>query len=238
MPSKCAASPCRRHTLGLRDRTSERPLGRRHSRPHPHCHTGTCRAPATRRHCATVYPCRGHGQPGTGNRLDRRHAPQRRRPWPEPSRRNAPRVICRFAADGAAAGRSWGAADPGSPQRHQELLDNAAPLEELVRAGCLVQVSSKSITEPGATRPKGQPCAAGSGVGWSTSWAPTATRRTAGRLFWLRPFVKSLPGLAARGRRRHRRRQRQCGPRRQTAPRAPDPLPPPRRFFFWPWSRG
>ncbi len=217
-------------------RTSERPLGRRHSRPHPHCHTGTCRAPATRRHCATVYPCRGHGQPGTGNRLDRRHAPQRRRPWPVPSRRNAPRVICRFAADGTAAGRSWGAADPGSPQRHQELLDNAAPLEELVRAGCLVQVSSKSITEP---RDKAE--------------------RRALRGWFRRGLVHVL---GSDGHSPHRRPPLLAAAFRQVTSwvgrkaadaigggnasavlddkplRVPDPLPPPRRFFFWPWSRG
>jgi protein-tyrosine phosphatase len=34
------------------------------------------------------------------------------------------------------------------PERHAELLDDPAPLEELVRAGCLVQVSTASITEP------------------------------------------------------------------------------------------
>jgi protein-tyrosine phosphatase len=34
------------------------------------------------------------------------------------------------------------------PERHPELLDDPEPLEELVRAGCLVQVSSGSITDP------------------------------------------------------------------------------------------
>jgi protein-tyrosine phosphatase len=34
------------------------------------------------------------------------------------------------------------------PERHEELLDDPRPLEELVRAGCLVQVSTRSITDP------------------------------------------------------------------------------------------
>jgi protein-tyrosine phosphatase len=34
------------------------------------------------------------------------------------------------------------------PERHPELLEDSAVLEELVRAGCLVQVSTGSITDP------------------------------------------------------------------------------------------
>lgn len=34
------------------------------------------------------------------------------------------------------------------PERHDEFIDDPAPLEEMVLDGCLVQVSSRSITEP------------------------------------------------------------------------------------------
>ncbi len=34
------------------------------------------------------------------------------------------------------------------PERQDEFLDDPGPLEELIRAGCLVQVSSKSVAEP------------------------------------------------------------------------------------------
>lgn len=38
------------------------------------------------------------------------------------------------------------------PERHEELLHERGHLEELVRAGCLVQVSSTSITDPPSAR--------------------------------------------------------------------------------------
>ena len=119
------------------------------------------------------------------------------------------------------------------PERHQELLDNAAPLEELVRAGCLVQVSSKSITEP---RDKAE--------------------RRALRGWFRRGLVHVL---GSDGHSPHRRPPLLAAAFRQVTSwvgrkaadaigggnasavlddkplRVPDPLPPPRRFFFWPW---
>jgi protein-tyrosine phosphatase len=36
------------------------------------------------------------------------------------------------------------------PERHEELLEDPRPIEDLVGAGCLVQVSAKSLTDPGS----------------------------------------------------------------------------------------
>jgi protein-tyrosine phosphatase len=38
------------------------------------------------------------------------------------------------------------------PERHEELLHEAGRIEQLIHAGCLVQVSSASVTEPPSTR--------------------------------------------------------------------------------------
>ena len=82
------------------------------------------------------------------------------------------------------------------PERRPELLHDPGRIEELVRAGCMIQVSSASLTEP-RNRATFRPSRAGCGADSSTSSPPTAIPRDEGRPGWRRPITWSAAGPAA-----------------------------------------